>query len=206
VSLSYPNKEAAPVAAIILAAGDSRRMERPKALLPFQNTSFLKKITADYRQIGCSEIIVIAGSRAAQIASELAETDACLVINPHPEQGPFSSLKIGLAALPEKCSGFFIHPVDHPAVKMETLRLMVDSWARNPETIVKPIFDHRGGHPLLLGRNWIARLRSLPPSSNLREWLSRHPESILRLSVPDPGILQNVNEPADYDRLFKKNQ
>jgi len=202
--LSTPDAKITRVAAIILTAGDSERMDRPKALLPFRGTTFLSRIVQCYQRLACRQIIVVAGEHFAPIGALLRSSRATLIHNPDPDRGPLSSVQLALPVLSRDCAGFFIHPVDHPAVKPVTLRSMLEAWAGDPAMAVKPIYKDCGGHPMLLGRDWIGKLTQLPFTSSLRELLRQNGDKVLRLPVNDPGVLLNINEPADYARLFKE--
>ena len=191
-------------ASIILAAGDSTRMGRPKALLPYQGKTFLNKLVDDFEQIGCQPIVIILGKAAPQIQPQLKGYDVSIEINHHPEKGPLSSLQIGLQCLPPNCPGFFFCPVDHPAVKIKTLKNMLLAWKGSPKNVIRPSFQGRRGHPVLLGRDWIEIVRVLPLSSNMRELLCQRIENVIDLPVSDPGILTNVDTPSDYQQLTDK--
>ena len=192
-----------PVACIILAAGASQRMGRPKALLPYKGTTFMGKLISDYRRVTCQPIAVVLGVRAHQIRPFAEEAGVLIGINPHPEQGLLSSLKIGIKTLPSDCPGFFFCPVDHPAVELKTLRAMLRSWKGNRRRAIRPRYRDRGGHPVLMGSEWINIVLQAPPSSNVRDLLRRHHEHVVEFPVSDAGILLNVDTQSDYERLLK---
>jgi CTP:molybdopterin cytidylyltransferase MocA len=189
------------IAGIILAAGDSRRMGRPKALLKYQGQTFLEKLIRDYQQIGCRPIIVVLGRAADSIQGVLPESGVSIQINARPEDGPLSSLQIGLRALPGECRGAFFWPVDHPAVCVETLARMAECWDFSPEKAVRPRYKERGGHPVLLGRSWCDAVLDLPLSATVRDLMRSRGEEVIDLEVSDSGILLNVDTPDDYKRL-----
>lgn len=189
------------VASIILAAGNSSRMRRPKALLPYRGKTFLLKLIEDFEGIGCRPILIILGKDQEKIKPILSKKSVILLHNPHPENGPLSSLQIALRSLPIECEGFFFCPVDHPAVKRETLKLLLSKWRKNPVKALRPKFGDRRGHPVIMGSNWIEEIMWLPLSSNMRELLQKRSKEVVDLAVDDPGILLNVDTPEDYARL-----
>ena len=189
------------IAAIILAAGDSIRMGSPKALLPLGNQTFLGKIIADYRRIDCQPVIAVAGAHFDAIRNLLDNSDVLLLHNPDPDRGPFSSLKIAVKSLPPACQGFFVHPVDHPAINIRTLKQIFTAWRGEARQALKPTFEGRGGHPVLLGREWIQNIARAPISDNLRSLLRQSPADLQLVPVADEMILLNVNHPDDLEKL-----
>ncbi len=190
------------VACVILSGGSSTRMGKPKALLPYKGSTFVEKLIADYAEIGCDPIVVVVGEHAESIQPFINKSGVITAVNYHPEEGQLSSLKIGLTVLSREHAGFFFTLVDHPAVKVETLREILSAWDGNPQTVVRPRYDNRGGHPVLLGKNWIEKTLHLSDSSNMRLALKENSEYIIELPVSDAGIIVNVDTPEDYTNLI----
>lgn len=188
-------------AAIILAAGISSRMGQPKLSLPFRGGTFLEHLAQTYRNLGVKRIIAVVSDTSITAGPTLAGVE--VLHNPRPEEGPLSSMKIAIGILPPRWPGYFLHPVDHPAVAEGTLLDMINAWGVNPYKAIKPVFEGRGGHPLLMGRGWSHLIQSLPEASTLRDLLQSHSGNVLALPVADPGTLLNVNDPAQYKRLLK---
>lgn len=161
----------------------------------------MEKLVGDYKVIGCQPIVVVLGRAAGQIRSILDESEVSVEINTRPEYGPLSSLRIGLRALPPGCSGFFFCQVDHPAVRVETLKNMIEKWNYRAACAVKPRYNKRGGHPVLIGKDWREAVLELPLTSSLRELMRNRNDEVITLDVSDPGILINVDTPEDYEHL-----
>ena len=194
------------VAIILLSGGSSLRMGTPKALLNFAGKTFIEKIVADYREIGCDPIIVVTGEHTDVIRKVVDSYNILCVVNDHPESGPFSSLKIGVNVLSRDCAGFFVAPVDHPAVAVQTLRRMLQRWQSNSQQAIKPTYRGSGGHPVLMGRKWIKYIQEWPISSNLRRLMREKSDNVINLPISDPGILINVDSKDDYHKLLKYQQ
>ena len=176
-------------------------MGSSKALLTIGTQTFLNKLIADYRVLGCRPILAVAGKHFRAIRESLTDSDVLLLRNPDPDRGAFSSLQLAVQNLPPACDGFFIHPVDHPAVNLKSLRHLLSAWFGEPRQAMKPTFEGRGGHPVLLGKDWIKRIASTPNSSNLRELLRRFEADVRLVPVTDEAILLNVNRPDDLEKI-----
>jgi len=188
------------VAGIILAAGSSTRMGEPKALLDAGGLTFLNRILRNHRAVRLP-VIVILGEHEAQIRAAVDLQDATVLVNPQPERGPLSSLRIGLASV-KNCQGVLVHPVDHPLVTRETLQALLDAHHNLPDRIVLPEFGGRRGHPVLFPRPLFEELQAAPLDQGARYVVRRHPESVLAVRVSDEGVTQNIDTPEDYRRLI----
>ena len=187
-------------AAIILAAGMSKRMNSPKALLPFDaRHTFIEKISSSYFDWGCSEIIVIV-IKTASLVRQLESMPALvtLIINEHPEFERFYSLKLGLSAV-KRSEYCFFQNVDNPFIDDTILDLLYAS--RSPDTYVSPVFEEKGGHPILLNReNMDFILNFQANDANLKFVMSSM--DCKKVEMPNSKVLININCPEEYDRLF----
>jgi molybdenum cofactor cytidylyltransferase len=185
-------------AAIILAAGESRRMGRAKALLPFRNGTFLSTIAANFARV-CDPVIAVFGFDAARL-SHLAPAGVVPVENPDYTQGMLTSLQAGLRAVPDAYDRVLFTLVDHPAVLEST----VDMVLRSRALIAIPRCGATRGHPVLI-RKPIAREFLLePPTSKVRDVIDRHAAAIEYLEVDDPGISDDIDDPALYEKLLAR--
>jgi len=191
------------IGSIILSGGSSHRMGKPKALLKINAKTFVEKIISDYRELGCDPIIIVTGEHTEIIGKATSTYGVQNIINDHPENGPFSSLKIGISVLSRDCAGFFIAPVDHPAVEVRTLQLMLKLWNGDSAVIVKPTYNGSGGHPVLMGSEMLRFIEQWPESSNLRELIRERAECVIKLPVSDAGVLMNIDTDDDYQKLLE---
>src|SRR5437016_13623100 len=122
------------ISAIVLAAGKSERMGRPKALLAFRGRTFLENILDTISRSSIAHASIVVGHHRREIES--AVRNASMVFNPDYEQGMVTSLQTGIRALPPDSIGAFLFLVDHPVVEAETIEAMISSAA--PNRIVQP--------------------------------------------------------------------
>jgi molybdenum cofactor cytidylyltransferase len=176
-------------AAIILAGGASRRMGSPKALLTLNGITFADGLIDAFAD--CDELVVVLGYDAERIRAGISRF-ARFVVNPNPELGQLSSLKCGLKAVPDADAIFFT-PVDYPAISRGTVSLLLD----HAGAFAMPRFEGRRGHPVLLDREISRELLACETSA--RDVIRAHDP--VYVDVSDPGILEDVDDPASYARL-----
>ncbi|MCS6915175.1 MAG: nucleotidyltransferase family protein [Myxococcales bacterium] len=184
---------------MILAAGASRRMGRPKALLPVPGTGepFLERIVRTARTAGVQALVtVVAPPHGAAIREALPAL--VLAWNPEPERGMLSSVWCGLAALPPGLAGVLLWPVDVPLVQPTTVQRLLGEH-RGQITI--PTYGSQGGHPIWIPADLIPAVYALPLQEGLRGLRLRHPERILRLPVLDAAVVVDVDTPDDLAAL-----
>ena len=185
-------------AGIILAAGESSRMGSPKALLDFRGETFLDRLIRCFEE-QCSAVIVVLGHKPEVIrAGVRSPGTAQFVLNTEYRLGQFSSLQCGLRALPSDTEGVIFTPVDHPNFEPATVWRLIASRA----LIAIPEYLGRHGHPVLFLSTLVPEFLALPPDSQARTVLHRHPSDIRYIDVPDAGILDDIDDPAAYHALL----
>ena len=198
------------LAAIILAAGDSTRMGRPKALLPDpEGRAFVARLVRTFHTAGVPNIIVVTGSLHAKIADALAAdglpVTPQLVNNPQPALGQVSSLWMGLdAAIQHGVQGVLMTLVDIPMVRPSTVQQVVDTWTQCRAPIVRPAVGARHGHPVLFDQAVFDALRHAPITEGARAVVHANADRIVDVPVDDEGCLLDVDTPADYDAVIRK--
>jgi molybdenum cofactor cytidylyltransferase len=186
-------------AAIILAAGRSRRMGTDKACLPFGNLTAVERIITAHRNAGARQIIVVTGMNTRTLYP--MALDATMLENPHPERGMLSSVRTGIRGLAPAATAFFIHPVDIPLVSLSVLQGLLKAAARQPDNpVFIPTFNDRRGHPPLVHRRLAADILAHTGGGGLRFILQRH--FITEVACHEPGILWDMDTTKDYQRLL----
>jgi molybdenum cofactor cytidylyltransferase len=166
-------------------------MGRTKAFLEYRGETFLARLIRMFR-VYCEDVLVI-GSYA------LEAPGARVVVNPAPERGMLSSLQCGLAALAEHTRAVAFTPVDFPAIQQSTVERVILGWGGEPLRI--PRYADRRGHPVLIARDLVPEFLAEPATAQARDVVRRHESDILYVDVDDPGILTDVDTPADYEQL-----
>lgn len=184
-------------AGLILAAGESRRMGSPKALLELEGETFLDRIIRLFSP-HCEPVIVVLGAGAEAIrAGARRAAGATFAINTAWAEGQLSSMQCGLRALPPGIPGALFTLVDHPNVKPDTLTRLLA--ATGPLRIAR--YRGKRGHPVYWSAPLVAELLSLGPGATARDVVERHAAEVEYIDVDDPGVLDDIDEPDDYRRL-----
>jgi len=188
--------------AILLAAGESRRMGRPKALLPYQQETFLGHIISVLKTSTVDEITLVLGAHAEFIQSSIDLQGVSIVINQHYTQGQLSSLISALKNLPEETEAMLLCLVDNPFLTQETVNRIIAKFRETHSLIIVPVFDGKRGHPSLFSKEVFPDLIQAPPNQGARSVLATHKNDVLEFPVADPGILIHIDTPEDYQRQF----
>ena len=185
-------------AGLILAAGESRRMGSPKALLDYRGETFLDRLVRIFAA-HCAPVIVVLGAHADEIRART--TGACMFVdNAEWRTGQTSSMQCGLRAVPRDVDGVLFTLVDHPAVSIETLDILVAHAGHGPALRV-PRFGGRKGHPIWFAQALVPEFLAIPASGAARDVVRAHALETEFLDVSDPGILADIDDPAAYRTL-----
>ncbi|MBL8694671.1 MAG: nucleotidyltransferase family protein [Planctomycetes bacterium] len=183
---------------LILAAGRSKRMGTPKALLPFGTRRAIDLLVESARQARLEPVLVVSSEDVLSCAQSLR---AHAVWNPSPELGRTHSVQIGLSHI-DRERGCLIVPIDAPLISATTFTQIASadaSWE-----IVRPRFAGRPGHPVRFGRASLEEVTKLGPDEPLHLVVRRVPERVLNLDVGDEECIANLNTPADYEAALKR--
>jgi molybdenum cofactor cytidylyltransferase len=204
---------------VILGAGASSRMGRPKLLLPWGDTTVIGQIIRQWCELGAAQIAVV--HRPNDEA--LVETIRCeelkwsaaatlqrfntlthCIINPQPERGMFSSILCAAkwSGWHEDISNWAIVLGDQPHLRMDTLRILLKQAAQNADAICQPAFEGRAGHPVSLPRSVFAELPH-SGAETLKDFLKPFAGRCVQCPVGDDGLLLDLDGPEDYDRAVK---
>jgi molybdenum cofactor cytidylyltransferase len=189
------------IAGIILAAGDSRRMGSPKALLEYRGETFAGRLVRIFSHF-CDPIIVVLGRQAEQIRPRVPSNGRTqIVINPDPDRGQLSSLQTALAKLPHDLEAFLFTPVDSPAVERTTVAALIEDFQKNRAPFVIPRYRGKRGHPVCAAGSLAPEFLTQPPTAETRVVVNRYESAIHYLDLDDPGVLADIDDPEAYRSL-----
>ncbi len=192
------------VGAIILAAGRSTRMGEAKQLLRMGESTVLDQTLAHVRGAGVDEIVLVLGFSAQTIRERLPISvieGLKVVVNQAYEQGMASSLREGLSALDPQTDAALIVLADQPFIRSDTLNRIVEEHRRTRAQIVIPLYRGFRGNPVLLDRSVFPKVMALDGDIGCRAIFGSHLEGIVKVEVDDVGILLDIDNKDDYERL-----
>ena len=181
-------------AGLILAAGESRRMGAPKALLTFQGETFLDRLVRLFAE-RCSPVIVVLGAFPTLPVPAPART----VLNGAWQSGQTSSMQRGLREVPADADGVLFTLVDHPAVAPSTLDALLAATGQ----LRIPRFAGQRGHPVWFSRELIGELLAVPSGGAARDVLRARYSEAAFLDVDDPGIVADIDDRSAYEALLE---
>lgn len=190
---------------VLLAAGRSTRMGRPKQLLPWPPNAPDAKplVAAAFNAIArvCDEMIVVVGHYAEEVVGALGDERTFHQVQGDLGPDLFESIRLGLEAAVrlERSATVLLQPADHPQVRLDTLKMLLLHVDVSPARAVMPTYREKGGHPVCLPMLVIDRVVDYSGTGGLRWFWQENPEWCLRLPVDDPGVVLDIDTQLDYD-------
>jgi CTP:molybdopterin cytidylyltransferase MocA len=193
------------IPAVVLAAGRSSRMGKPKAALRLPGgDTFLGRITKELTAGGADPLILVVSSRDALTPTPVRQGPAGAieyVINPEPDRGQTSSLQCGLASV-RGANAVLVTLVDVPLVTAALVRALIEAWVTSGASMVRPTQAGRHGHPIVIAQPVIRELLAADPSASARSIIRRHAANGVELELADDGPFLDVDTPEEYRRLI----
>jgi molybdenum cofactor cytidylyltransferase len=194
-----------PLAAVILAAGESSRMGAPKALVPYRGKTFVEHLLEITRhtRVGVTRIVV--GAHADAIREKLSSQAAAIVVNEDWIKGQLSSIQAGIRSLPEEGScGMILCPVDHPMVSAALVARLIGEFDASGKAIVIPTYQQRRGHPLIFRASLYPELVAASPEVGARQVVWAHADEISEVATEEEGVILNINDSATLERALRR--
>ncbi len=187
------------VAGIVLAAGASRRMGRCKLLLPWRGRPVLDHVLRAARASGIGPRILVLGHEAAAIRTALDLAGFAVLENPDYPAGQSTSMRVGLLAAPAGCTGYLFLLGDQPGITAAFIDGLLALHAREPDRILVPTVAGHRTSPVLFPAGMRGALLAITGDQGGRPLLDAHPDLVRPVPVDDPGLVRDVDEPADLE-------
>ncbi len=190
------------LAAVILSAGASSRMGRPKALLAYRGSTFLEHLiqASQHSKVGLTRVVLGAG--ADKIRTQANLDPSLVVLNPDWEQGQLSSIIAALRSLSDiPTDGILLCPVDHPLVTAALVDDLIERFYASGKPIVVPTHKGHRGHPVIFSSVLYGELQAAPMDQGARAVVWKHASEVEELSTDEEGVLLNINDPDMLHRV-----
>jgi molybdenum cofactor cytidylyltransferase len=193
------------IAAVVLSAGESSRMGRPKALLPIEGETFIGRIVGLLKRTQIGKILVVLGHNADPLAAAIGALPVEILINPNYQLGQLSSLQVAVRTLlPDPdCDGMLVHLVDHPYIEASLVDRMIRQFYESKKDIVVPRCRGKRGHPVLFSRRLFGELLDAPMDQGAKAVVNAHGAATLEMETDEEGITVDIDTPELYRQYVK---
>lgn len=190
-----PPPSGKPLAVAILAAGESRRMGTPKALLPYRGMTFLEHLmeVSCHPRVGFTRIVV--GAHANEIRQKIRADGTSIVMNEEWRLGQLSSIHTAIRSLPAgETGGLLLCPVDHPIISAALISRLIKQFDSSGKEIVLPTYRGRRGHPVIFAAALYGELLAASPDVGARQVVWAHAADVCEMETGDEGVILNLND------------
>ena len=189
------------ISAIILAAGESKRMGQPKMLLPWGNRTVIEHVVSTFFKAGIEDIVVVTGGAHEYVKKTVEPYPVRIIRNPNYAAGEMiSSIQCGIQEMPEQTLAALIGLGDQPQIQEGNISAICDAYKENGSPLVVPSFQMKRGHPWLVARPFWQKLLVLQAPQTPRDFLKDHSDQIQYVNLDTPTILADLDTPDDYEK------
>jgi molybdenum cofactor cytidylyltransferase len=192
--------------AMILAAGESKRMGKPKLLLPFGEKTIIETIVEAVVSSKVEETLIILGSDREKIEDKIKNYPVEIVYNRDFRSGMLSSVQCGFKALPVETRAVLVVLGDQPKISKAIINKLIAAYKSSEKGIVLPVYKKERGHPVLIDLKYREEVEKLSPEVGLRGTVYRHPEDILEVDVETPSIIKDIDDESDYKKELENKE
>ena len=189
------------ISAILLAAGESRRMGEFKQLLNFAGKTFVECCADQLLASRVGEVIVVTGHREADVRRALGGRNVRFAHNPYYRDGMSSSVKRGISAVSPDADAVLVALVDQPQIDAGVINRVIAEYEQRRATIIIPTYGGRQGHPVLIDLRLRAALLTFAEAQGLRQVIHAHADEVAQVEVATDVVLMDFDYPEDYQRL-----
>jgi len=188
------------IGAVVLSAGLSQRMGKPKMVLPWGDQTVIEKVISTLLATEVIEVVVVTGGINEEIKAALSGRPVQIVFNPDYADGiMLNSLRVGLEALKQDLEAALIALGDNPQIEERTVEMIVNEYKNVQSRIIVPSYNMRRGHPWLVDKSLWHALAQWDINRTLRDFLNQYSEEIHYLNVDTPSVVMDLDTPEDYE-------
>jgi len=192
------------ICSIILAAGESKRMKKPKLLLPYRGKTIIETVVDRVNQSKVDEILVVLGSGKDEISEQLQKKSVTFCVNDNYMNGMLSSIQAGVNSITGTEGACIIFLGDQPMISPEVIDRIIDTYFRTGKGILQPKYQNKKGHPVLIDLKYKEDINKLDPNIGLRDLIRKFPDDVLEVEVDNHGVLRDIDTMEDYKNEIAK--
>ena len=189
--------------AVVLAAGESRRMGTQKLLLSFGNTTVVGAVVRTTQASRAGRTLVVLGADRDAIRREIEPRGVDFAVNENYPLGMLTSIQAAFQALPGDARAVVVVLGDQPFLASRVVDEVIAAYEESRKGIIIPTFEGRRGHPVLVDLKYRGEVLAFDPADGLRRLMRTHPEDIGEIEVGDANILRDLDTPEDYKEGVK---
>jgi molybdenum cofactor cytidylyltransferase len=184
--------------AIVLAAGESKRMKVPKMLLPFNGKTMIEKVIENVIRSEVFRTLVVLGSYRDEILGSISHLPINHCYNENYRKGMLSSVQCGFKHLPADFDAVLVFPGDQPFIEPDVINLIINTYRETGKGIIIPVYGKKRGHPLLINCKYRDEINTLEEIEGLRSLSEMHQKDVFEVKTNSPGILKDFDTKEDY--------
>lgn len=187
------------VSAILLAAGESKRMGRPKQLMRLGQSTLVERAIDNLLDSEVSEVILVLGYEAGAVMEKVATRPVKIAINSNYHQGMSTSIVAGLDLVDSQARAVMLALADQPFVDSQTINRLMEAFGAHDKGIALPVYQSRRGHPVIFAIRYKGELLKLKGDIGGREIIDRHPDDVLEVAVDCEGVCIDIDTMENYN-------
>ncbi|MDD4644375.1 MAG: nucleotidyltransferase family protein [Bacteroidales bacterium] len=186
--------------AIVLAAGESRRMGSPKMILPYEGKTIIERVLDNILVSDVDQVVTILGCYREEILKITGNYPVKHFYNSNYKEGMFTSVQCGFRFLPDDFRAVILFLGDQPMAETAVINRLINAFGESDKGIAIPVFDNKRGHPLLVSSKYRNEIITLDEPDGMRGFLRNHPDDILEVETVNPSILKDIDTREEYLR------
>jgi molybdenum cofactor cytidylyltransferase len=190
--------------AIVLAAGESRRMGSPKMILPYEGMTIIEKVLENVLASNVEKVVTVLGSHREEIMKVIERFQVPHCYNSNFKDGMLSSVKCGFEFLPREFRAAMVLLGDQPMVETSVINKLIKAYNETGKGILVPVFQNKRGHPLMVDKKYRDEIINLDDPEGLKGLLLRHPVDLLEVNTENSSVLDDIDTREDYNNQINK--
>jgi molybdenum cofactor cytidylyltransferase len=194
------------ISAILLAAGESKRMGRMKLTMPLGEDTVIEQVVSHLLSSSVDEIVIVLGHQSEQVRQTIGDKPVKFVINKDYKLGMSTSIRAGLNELDDRSDALIVVLGDQPFIYSEIIDKLVQAYENNDKGIVVPTYRGRNGHPVIFDMKYKTELLALKGDEGGRQLIAENGNDVLEVPVDAEGIIKDIDTPDDYHASIEYNR